>query len=326
VLGLAHQALLCARRRPAKDTKAKARTDPHKVSALWRNSPAAGGPTPPGGRRIHLADRGADVTELLDDADEHGREYVVRAKHDRNVETAGPGGPEPGRLPDFSRRWPAAATRTQAVAHQVRRPARPAAVAVSWGRARVIPPRQARGRERGVPLPVTVVRVWEPAPPAGVRPLEWVLLTNVAVATAADAWERAEWYARRWAIEEFHECQKTGVGLERLERTTVARLSNAIAVLSVVAVALLVLRGAARRADAGTTPARTAVPRLWVELLSRRRYGEARDLTVREWLLALGRLGGHQNAPSDGRPGWQTLWKGWGKLMTMLDGHRILNQ
>lgn len=112
----------------------------------------------------------------------------------------------------------------------------------------------------------------------------------------------------------------------RLELTTVPRLSNAVAVLSVVAVGLLVLRDAARRDDAGTTPADTLVPRLWVDLLSRWRYGETRDLTVREWIRALGRLGGHQNAPSDGRPGWQTLWKGWGKRLTMLEGYRILNQ
>ncbi len=326
VLGLAHQALLCAHPRPAKDTKSKARTDPDKISALWRNSVAAVGPTPPGCRWIHLADRGADVTELLDDAAEHSREYVVRAKHDRTVEVDGPDGVRTGRLFEYARSFPAAATRTPDVTHQARRPARTATVAVAWRRVRVVPPRQARGRERGVPLTVWVVRVWEPNPPAGATPPEWSPLTNVAVERVADAWERADWYARRWAIEECHERQKTGVGLGRLERTTAPRLANAIAVLSVVAVGLPVLRDAARRDDAGAMPAAARVPRRWADLLSRWRYGEARDLTVREWILALGRLGGRQNAPTDGLPGWQILWKGWGKLLTMLEGCRILNQ
>ena len=35
-------------------------------------------------------------------------------------------------------------------------------------------------------------------------------------------------------------------------------------------------------------------------------------------VLALGRLGGHQNRPSDGMPGWMTLWRGWSQLQIMV--------
>ena len=95
---------------------------------------------------------------------------------------------------------------------------------------------------------------------------------------------------------------------------------------AVVAVALLVMRDAARRDDAATTPARTIVPATWVELVSRWRYNENRDLSIRDWLLALGRMGGHQNKPSDGLPGWQTLWRGWRRLHAMLDAWAIMPQ
>ena len=145
-------------------------------------------------------------------------------------------------------------------------------------------------------------------------------------ATAADAWERADWYARRWGVEEYHKAQKTGVGIETLQLTTVSSLEAAIAVLSVVAVALLVMRDAARRDDAATTPACAIVPAVWVELVSRWRYNENRDLSIRDWLLALGRMGGHQNRPSDGMPGWQTLWRGWRQLHAMLAAWRIMQQ
>jgi hypothetical protein len=59
-------------------------------------------------------------------------------------------------------------------------------------------------------------------------------------------------------------------------------------------------------------------------VLSLKRYGEVRgDLTVREFFLALARLGGHQNRKGDGHPGWLVLWRGWMKLQAMLDGYLI---
>jgi hypothetical protein len=174
-----------------------------------------------------------------------------------------------------------------------------------------------------VPLAVTVVRVWEPDPPAGVEPLDWVLLTNVACATAADAWERADGSARRWGVAELHKLPKTGVGIEKLPLTTVHRLENAIAVRSVVAVALLVLRDAAWQPGAERSPAGVVVGPLGVEVRSRWRYGVSRELSVREWVLTLGRLGGQQNRASDGPPGWQTLWRGWQRLTARTDGWRL---
>jgi hypothetical protein len=47
------------------------------------------------------------------------------------------------------------------------------------------------------------VQVREIEPPDGVEPIEWLLLTTVAVQTVADAIERVEWYACRWGIELF---------------------------------------------------------------------------------------------------------------------------
>ena len=95
------------------------------------------------------------------------------------------------------------------VASQKGKPAR-AAVQTGWKMVTLQPPAHVRGRERGVPLVVWVVRVWEPAPPAGVEPIDGLLLTNVAVSGAEDAWERVGWYACRMVVEEYHKGMKTG--------------------------------------------------------------------------------------------------------------------
>jgi len=56
-----------------------------------------------------------------------------------------------------------------------------------------------------------------------------------------------------------------------------------------------------------------------VAILSGWRYQEQRPLSVREFFLALARLGGHQNRRGDGDPGWLVLWRGWAKLQDRVD-------
>ena len=59
-----------------------------------------------------------------------------------------------------------------------------------------------------------------------------------------------------------------------------------------------------------------------VEVLSGWRYRERRALTVKEFFLALARLGGHQNRKKDHAPGWLVLWRGWQALQLMVQGAR----
>jgi hypothetical protein len=181
-------------------------------------------------------------------------------------------------------------------------------------------PQQPRGEIRGVPLTTWVVRVAEVDAPAGVEPLEWILLTNVPVNNAADANQRIDWYQIRWIIEEYHKALKTGCQIEDMQFTTEDRLQPAIALISVVGVSLLQLRDASRRPDAGSRPATSLFPVLLVRVLSLWRYGKQRtDLTVHEFCHALARVGGHPNRKSDHRPGWLVLWRGWTKLQAMAE-------
>jgi hypothetical protein len=312
VLGLAWQILYC---HPPRGTK---RQRPGPAGRLWRDAVAAIPAAPAGQRYVHLADRAGDITELLDYADEHGLSYVVRSQHDRGCAVDG----QITKLHQAAPGWPAAGPpRRVEVASQKGRPRREAAVRIAFAAVTLQPPANGRGRERGVPLALWAVRVWEPAPPADVEAINWLLLTDVAVDTLEDAWERVGWYACRMAVEDYHKGMKTGVGVERLQLTTRHRLEAAIAVLSVVAVVLLALRDAGRQPDTAAQAASAWVPAEWVELLSLWRHREARPgWTVGEFLAALGRLGGHQNRPSDGPPGWLTLWRGWDKLRAMLAG------
>lgn len=324
IVGLLHQTLFAPPKAPPRTVaKSTRRDDPNKASVVWRNALEAIGPTPVGQRWVHLADRGADVTEFLDYADEHRMDYVVRINHNRRVIV---GDATAAKLHEALRSQAELGRRTQEISAHAGRPARRATVAISALPLSLVTPRQARGRERGVPLSVVAIRVWEVDPPAGAEPLEWLLVTNVPGADAARAWERADWYAKRWTVEEYHKGLKTGLGVEELQLTTKVGLQNAIALLSVVAVVLVTLRELVR--DPATSEQRVTnwVPPSWVAVLSRWRHGTDEVLTtVTQWTWALARLGGHQNAKRLGFPGWLTLLRGWTRLQAMIDGWELHN-
>ena len=85
------------------------------------------------------------------------------------------------------------------------------------------------------PVAVWAVLAQEINPPAEVEGLEWMLLTTVEVKHKADAFERLEWYAKRWGIEVYHRILKSGCRVEARQLENVRRLRNCLAIDLVVA-------------------------------------------------------------------------------------------
>jgi hypothetical protein len=88
---------------------------------------------------------------------------------------------------------------------------------------------------------------------------------------------------------------------------------NALAVMAPIAVELLTLRTNARQTpdvDALTllSPSQISVLRVL-----QRRHPLPANPTLRDALLAIAALGGHLK--NNGDPGWQTLWRGFEKLL-----------
>lgn len=315
VFGLASQLLHRRATVPPGEGVATKRARPDRESRLWLRAVDEIGPAPAGRTWVHVADRGADGFEFLRGMADRRQVFVVRSAQDRVL------GAEPGaaRLHGWLRAQPAQAGWDVAVGAAAGRPARMARVSAGAHSVTLPPPRVRTGEYRRAPLSVWAIRVWEPDPPAGAEPLEWVLLTNQPAGDPAALRRVVGWYECRPVVEEFHKGQKTGTGIEKLQLQDPAGLRAAIALLSVVAVALVNLRVAGRDPARASESAARYVPASWVRVLSVWRYRAARDLTVAEFGLALARLGGHLNRRSDGPPGWLTLWRGWERLHTMLE-------
>jgi hypothetical protein len=72
------------------------------------------------------------------------------------------------------------------------------------------------------------VWVHEPAPPAGAEPIDWMLLSDLPINTAQEAWDKVQWYCRRWGIEEWHRALKSGCCVERREFKTAETLRRVL--------------------------------------------------------------------------------------------------
>jgi hypothetical protein len=320
VLGLTSQILHHRADAPPNEPLRHRRQRLSRESRLWVRGAAASGPASTGVLCVDVSDSLSDTFEYMAHEVASGRHFVLRCRENRRL-----GKPVGGHdyLFEALRALPAGGQRPLRVQASEGRRARETTVRVAWTPVRLAVPGKHLGEYAKEPLDLWAVRVWEEETPAGEEPLEWLLLTNVAVQSGAHAQERVDWYERRPVVEELHKGMKTGCSIEAMKFETLERLEPAIGLLSVVATTLLQLRDAARAPDASGRPAREVVGGEYVAVLAAHYGGRlGREPTVLQFYLHVARLGGHQNRKCDGLPGWLTLWRGWLKLQAMVDGYR----
>jgi hypothetical protein len=335
VLGLCNQVLHHRIHVSKAETRSQKRHRDSRESLLWLKGTKS---LPNSWQLVDVCDRGADSFEFLESEINSGRRFVIRSSHDRNI-FVGHGEPDAkdirklrshfGGLGEAGR-WTLQITHNVEVCRPQRkgekkvviRQAREAKLAVSFAPVQIKPSKKKAGIHENTPLQVWGVRVWEIDPPKGQMPLEWILLTNDPINSFAAAYRIVGWYENRWIIEEYHKGMKTGCKIEGPQFTTEDRLQPAIALISIVALTLIEMRDASRRADAKTRQARTIISLHYIETLSSWRHNKIkRDWTIHDFYYALARLGGHQNRKCDHPPGWQVLWEGWKELQAMAIGY-----
>jgi hypothetical protein len=333
VLGLLYQKLHVRRKVPAKEGSKAKRENPRRESRLWSDAVKALGTPKPGKRLIDVCDRGADIYEFLATEKSLGRSCVVRACYNRLIVPSHTM-PEKVRLPgkrrgvvpqaklfDYLSTLPAQSRKSKTVVDRKDGIERKVELSAAWSAVMLLPPHTTKGIYSKEPIQAWGLRIWEANPPKGTEPLEWFLLTFEDISNGATAWEIGSYYECRFVVEEYHKAQKTGCQIEDLQFETAQALQPMIGILSVVAVLLLSLRQAARRADAETRKATEIIDPEYEEVLRAWRHKQPHgEFSIREFYLALGRLGGHMNRRSDGMPGWLTLWRGWTKLELMVAG------
>ena len=167
--------------------------------------------------------------------------------------------------------------------------------------------------------PMTVVLAQEIGPPDETKPMEWLLLTTLAVAAAEDAERIVTWYSSRWRIERLHVTWKSGGGhVEDLPLESRARLERAITRYSMVAWRLLWMTYQVRvNPNQSPTVAFSLAEIAVLERLAaiqKPARPAGHPLTLRYAVRAMAKLGGVLGRKSDGEPGVKPLGRGYRQL------------
>ena len=254
-------------------------------------------PSLPDTRLVYVADREADMMALMVRAQELDTpaDWLIRSTHDRA-------------LPEGVKLW-AAATEGEPIGE----------IAFTMGSRHGVKAREVRqhlwlrrielpaGKGQSVAATCLVAR--EFGAPAGVKPVEWRLLTNRTATTLQEAIELIDWYRARWEIEILFNVLKNGCRVEALQLSTIERLERALALFLVVAWRIAHLMRMGR-----------TCPDLDAELFfDADEVRGAYLLTevkppakpkLNEVLRLIARLGGFLGRKGDGEPGAKAIWLG----------------
>ena len=284
---------------------------------------------------LTVADREADVYELFVLAHELRGQWLIRARHDRNLVG------EEQRLVAAVEHQPVCATTTVDLPRTDQRAARRATLEVRRAQVVLRPPQRPVGViatwwtehptiEQLVPgklppLPVGVVLVTEVGLPSGVKPVRWLLLTNRPVETTEQALECVALYRLRWVVERYHFVLKSGCQIEKLQLETANRLMRAVVVYSEVAWRLLWLTYEVRaQPDAPCTVVFDDLTWRLVEVaVDPTAVLPLTPPTLRTTLRKIAKLGGFLGRTGDGEPGVKTIWRGLRRLADLTEGVRL---
>lgn len=276
---------------------------------------------------IHVMDREGDIYDALSTMVARGNRFVVRAMTNRKIDSdddhllfdaldglkaqlrlsivVTPR--KASRLPDQRKTYPARAGR----------------VAEACVTATSVTLKRTRNSSKQYPAttPIHVVHIFEPTPPKGQVPVEWILLTNEPISTDEELLKVIGIYRQRWLIEEFFKAIKTGCAFEKRQLGSYRALTIALALALPIAWEMLLLRSQSRADE--QLPAEAFLPPLRLQVLRAhakraKRYPLPDNPTLRDVAYAIAGLGGHLKR--NGPPGWQTLRRGFERLLTFEEG------
>jgi hypothetical protein len=262
---------------------------------------------------ISIADREGDIREWYeiaqDTKESDAASFIVRAKQERRIAIDDD---EHGYLWEWMAARPNLGSYDIAVAAKGGKPARSAQVTIRAGEVTLL------GQTGRTLKPLTLHAVWasEDAPPAGLSPIRWMLLTNIPITTLDEARAIIEWYRCRWEIEIYFRVIKNACHIEALRLQTANRLYNAVAVYLIIAWRLHMLTMLAR--EQPNVPCDEVLSEQeWqtIYIMHKEKPPPKKPPNLRDITRMLASLGGFLGRKGDGEPGTKTIWIGYTNLL-----------
>ena len=331
---------ICARKEESKEVK-ELRKKSHgnalsiedKESMRWLNSltnshnPLKEAKT----KLVTVCDREADIFDFFESAYRNQASVLVRAHHDRVINTPSPcSNKNKRKLWEFVQKTSSQGKTEVKIPSQKNKLARTATMDIHYT-SLTINHAKNNIRKRAEKLPkltLFAIYVIEKNPPKGTDALEWMLLTNIPVISFDAALEKIRWYCLRWRIEIFHKVLKSGLKVEDCRLNTADKLIKYLTIMSIIAYRIYFTTLIAR-----TNPDLSCDILLteyeWKVLYSRihknKNYPDKLP-SIKEAVKWIAQLGGFLARKNDGNPGVTTIWRGWRRLTDLSDGWRLANE
>lgn len=278
----------------------------------------------PGSEVVTIADREADIYDLLAMPRRPGSHLLIRATHNRRVN-------HPARyLWEAMGRSPVQGQLVLELNRKDNQPPRRATLTIRYETLAIQPPALRRAKEHLSPVPVQVILAQEENPPpfrGKVQPVCWLLFTTQPVTIFQQAVECLRWYSYRWLIERYHYVLKSGCRLEELQLQEAQRVYRALATYCIVAWRLLWLTYQARQSP--DIPCDTVLAlHEWQSLyctIHKTSVPPARPPSLCQAVRWIAQLGGFLGRKGDGEPGVKTIWRGLRRLTDIADTWQLLS-
>lgn len=160
-------------------------------------------------------------------------------------------------------------------------------------------------------MTVTAVLAREQDPPAGVKAIQWLLLTTRSATIFAEAEQVLDLYLCRWQIEIYFRILKSGCTIEKLQLETRERLEPALAVYMIIAWRVLFVTMLGRQYPNLPCDVVFATEE-WqaVYIVTKRTVAPKKPPSLSAMVAMIAEWGGYTNRKSDGAPGPKTIWIG----------------
>jgi len=299
------------------DTRKRPLAD--KESARWVESQQAiHEAIPTGVGVLTVADREADIIDLLWLPRPDNCDLLIRACYDRVVEG-------PRRLLRATvEAAPLAGTYEIQLPRRPERKPRDAHLNIRYCPVTVEPPSHRKSDPEAKSVKLTAIWTYETNPPEGESPVDWLLLTTLPITDFEAARECVRYYTLRWMIERLHYTLKSCCRFEDSQLRTFERLERWLVLQSIIAWRLLWMTYIARVDDEQSCEI-AFTPLEW-HLLWRSHHPDqplpARGPSLKEAMHWMADLGGF--APNKGHPGVRRLTRGMQCLQQMVLGVQLL--
>ena len=254
---------------------------------------------------IMVADREADIHEILQSRARANCHYLIRSRYNRKLDG------------QDAHLWDVLGERAQQGQYRLELTddktgkTRTCQVAVRYGCYTLQAPHRTKKQGKCQPVTLHVVEAKEINPKG--EAICWRLLSSLPIHSLADAKMLLRYYSYRWRIERLHYILKSGARVEELQLATPEQLQKAVSLLSIVSAQLLQLMHYARlQPELSISQLGIALPE-WQALRACQRKGNTGKTgsdppSVGQWIRWLTALVGFKASKRQPFPGVKRLW------------------